>query len=144
MNKVLFICVHNSGRSQMAEAFFNQMAKGKAIAISAGTKPAAHKDANVVEAMHEVGIDISNQKPKLLTPEILEDADRVFTMGCSVEETCPVSFVPAEDWKLEDPEGQPMEKVRQIRDEIKDRVRALIKSLDYERILSSCFKPERV
>lgn len=112
MKKVLFVCVHNAGRSQVAEAFFNQMAKGKATAISAGTRPAAHKDKGVVEAMHEVGIDIREQKPKALTLEMMESADRVITMGCNVEEACPASFVPTEDWELDDPERKSPEEIR--------------------------------
>ena len=114
----------------MAEAFFNQLVKGKAVAISAGTKPAAHIDSNVVKVMREVGIDKGKQKPKLLTPEMLECADRVITMGCGVEEVCPASFVPAEDWQLTDPEGKSIEEVRQIRDQIKARVKVLLKELD--------------
>jgi len=127
MKKVLFVCVHNSGRSQMAEAFFNQMAKGKAMAISAGTKPAVHMDRSVVEAMQESGIDISKQRPKALTLKIMEKADRIITMGCGVEETCPASFVPTQDWELEDPEGRSLEQIRKIRDTIRDRVETLVK-----------------
>ena len=129
MKKVLFVCVHNAGRSQMAQAFFNQMAKGKAKSFSAGTQPADKVNPVVVEAMREVGIDISRQKPKLLTLEMVEGADRVITMGCGVEGVCPASFVPTEDWQLEDPEGKPIEQVRQIRDEVKARVAGLIKEL---------------
>ena len=81
--------------------------------------------------MREIGIDISRNKTELLTPEILENADRVITMGCSVAEVCPASIVPTEDWKLEDPEGQSLEKVRKIRDEIKDRVEVLIQAMDF-------------
>lgn len=113
----------------MAEAFFNQMAKGKARAISAGTKPAVHTDRSVVEAMQEIGIDIGKQKPKALTLEMMEKADRVITMGCGVEDTCPASFVPTEDWELEDPEDRSFEEVRKIRDTIRDRVEALVKEL---------------
>jgi arsenate reductase len=129
MKKVLFVCVHNAGRSQMAEAFFNQMVKGKAKGLSAGTQPSKKVNPMVVKAMREVGIDISRRKPKMLTFEMLEDADRVITMGCSVEKACPASFVPTEDWQLEDPEGKPIERVRQIRDEIKAKVERLIKEL---------------
>lgn len=129
MKKVLFVCVHNSGRSQMAEAFFNQLAKGEAVATSAGTRPAAHVDRNVADAMCEVGIDIRQQRPKPLTFEMLESADRVITMGCGVEEVCPASFIPTEDWTLEDPEGKPIEKVRQIRDQIRVKVEVLVKEL---------------
>jgi arsenate reductase len=131
MKTVLFVCVHNSGRSQMAEAFFNKMAEGRAVAVSAGTQPAAQVNPTVVAVMHEMDIEIGTEKPKLLTPEILESADRVVTMDCSIEEVCPASFVPAEDWKLEDPEGQPVEKVRKIRDEIKARVEVLIQAMDF-------------
>ena len=129
MKKVLFVCVHNAGRSQMAEAFFNQIAKGKARGFSAGTQLADKVNPVVVETMSEVGIDISRRKPKLLTLKMLEDADRVITMGCGVEGVCPASFVSTEDWQLEDPEGKTIERVRQIRDEVKARVEGLIKEL---------------
>jgi len=129
MKKVLFVCVHNAGRSQMAEAFFNQIATGKAVAISAGTQPANEVDPVVVEAMREVGIDISRQKPKMLTFEMLKSADRVITMGCNVAEACPASLVPTEDWELDDPEGKPIERVRQIRDKIKTKVDELVRTL---------------
>lgn len=130
MKKILFACVHNSGRSQMAEAFFNHLAKGMAVATSAGTKPTAHVDRTVAEAMLEVGLDIRQQRPKPLTLEMVENSDRVITMGCGVEEVCPASFVPTEDWTLEDPEGKPMEKVREIRDEIKARVEKLLSEIE--------------
>jgi arsenate reductase (thioredoxin) len=129
MKRILFVCVHNAGRSQMAEAFFNRLAEGKAVSTSAGTKPAEKVNSIVVTVMQEVGIDLSQNTPKALTFEILDSADRVITMGCNVEETCPASFVPAEDWNLEDPEGKPIEKVRVIREEIKRRVEKLIKEL---------------
>ena len=129
MKKILFVCVHNAGRSQMAEAFFNQLAKGKAKSFSAGTQPADKVNPIVVQAMREVGMDISRRKPKMLTLKMLEDVDRVITMGCGVEGVCPASFVPTEDWQLENPEGKPMEQVMQIRDEVKARVEGLIKEL---------------
>jgi arsenate reductase len=129
MKKALFVCVHNSGRSQIAEAFFNYLAEGKAVATSAGTKPAARVNPTVIEAMREVGVDISNQRPKPLTLEMLENADRVITMGCDVEGVCPATFVPTEDWQLEDPEGKPIDKVREIRDEIEAKVRNLIEEI---------------
>jgi arsenate reductase len=129
MKKVLFVCVHNAGRSQMAEAFFNQMAKGKAKGSSAGTQPSKKVNPVVVKAMREVGIDISRPRPKMPTLEMLEDADRVITMGCSVEKACPASSVPTEDWQLDDPEGKPIEQVRQIRDEVKTQVERLAKEL---------------
>jgi arsenate reductase len=129
MKKVLFVCVHNAGRSQMAEAFFNEMTKRRAIGLSAGTQPSKRVNPVVVKAMREVGIDISRRKPKMLTFEMLEGADRVITMGCSVEKACPASSVPTEDWQLDDPEGKPIEQVRQIRDEVKARVEKLAKEL---------------
>ncbi len=129
MKKILFVCVHNAGRSQMAEAFFSRLAEGKALALSAGTKPASRVNPVVVEVMREAGIDISHQKPKLLTLEMLEGVERVITMGCGVEGVCPASFVPTEDWELEDPEDKPIEKVRQIRDEIKAKVDELVRTL---------------
>ena len=127
MKTVLFVCVHNSSRSQMAEALFNQMVKGKTRAISAGTKPASRVNPVVIEAMREFGVDIRNQQPKLLTLEMLEKADRVITMGCGVEETCPVSFIPTEDWELDDPKGKSPDEVRKIRDAVKARVEVLVK-----------------
>lgn len=126
MKTVLFVCVHNSGRSQMAEAFFNHMAKGKARALSAGTEPGNTVSPVVVQVMKEAGIDISGNKPRGFTEEMLKQADRVITMGCLSEGACPASFVPAEDWALEDPKGKPVEKVRQIRDEIKARVKKML------------------
>ena len=127
MKTVLFICVHNAGRSQMAEAFFNKMAKGKARAISAGSQPADKVNPTVVAAMKEEGIDISQNKPKLLTLEMMEGIDKAFTMGC--ENTCPLTTVETEDWALEDPSGKPIDQVRKIRDEIKARVAKLVKQM---------------
>jgi len=129
MKKVLFICVHNAGRSQMAEAFFNHMSGGKALATSAGSKPAEQVNPVAVEAMREVGIDISQNKPKLLTPAMLEGVDRVITMGCGEDLACPATWVESEDWELEDPAGKPLDKVREIRDEIKNRVIELLAKL---------------
>jgi arsenate reductase len=125
---VLFVCVGNAGRSQMAEAFFNQAARGQARAISAGTRPADAVDLQTIEVMREAGIDISGNKPKALTMEMLEQADRVVTMGCGVEGVCPASFVETEDWHLEDPRGKPLEEVRRIRDEIESRVMRLLEN----------------
>ena len=132
MNKTaLFVCVHNSGRSQMAEAFFNQRAKGKALALSAGTQPGDKVNPIVVKAMREVGIDISGNKPKILTMEMVEKADRMITMGCGTDAggLCPASFIETEDWALEDPKGKSLEQVRTIRDEIKKRVLRLIQEI---------------
>jgi arsenate reductase len=129
LKKVLFVCVGNSGRSQMAEAFFNHLAGGKAQAFSAGTNPASSVDPTVVQLMLEVGIDISEKHPKKLTLEMLDETDRVVTMGCGVEQSCPATFVQTEDWGLEDPKGQPVEKVREIRDEIRKRIEELLQGL---------------
>lgn len=130
MRKVFFVCVHNSGRSQMAEAFFNHWAKVKVLAMSAGTEPAKYINPTVAQAMIEDGIDISKQRPKLFTPDLAKNADRVITMGCGVENICPVSSISQEDWGIEDPAGEPIVKVRQIREVIKTRVAALIRELE--------------
>jgi protein-tyrosine-phosphatase len=127
--RILFVCVHNSGRSQMAEALFNHLTK-KATASSAGTQPAVQINPTVVKVMREAGLDISTKKPKLLTKEILDNADRIITMGCSAEKVCPAVFVPMEDWQIEDPEGQSIEKVREIRDIIKTKVETLLKEMN--------------
>ena len=129
---ILFVCVHNSGRSQMAEAFFNHMAKGKAQAYSAGTQPSDKVNPVVIEAMREVGINISKNRPKALTIDMVEKADKMITMGCGAEAgaVCPASFIETEDWGLEDPEGKTLEQVRKIRDEIKARVTKLLLELE--------------
>jgi arsenate reductase (thioredoxin) len=126
MFKVIFACVHNAGRSQMAAAFFNQLAdRKKAEAISAGTEPGPQVHPEVLAAMQEVGIDLSDAKPKRLTDEMARDAQLLITMGCG--DKCP--YVPGlrcDDWPLRDPKGQSMDEVRAIRDEIKRRVQSLI------------------
>jgi arsenate reductase (thioredoxin) len=129
IQKVLFICTHNSGRSQMAEAFFNHAAGGKATAVSAGTQPAEMINPGVAAAMREIGIDISKNKPKLLTIDMVNGADRAIVMGCGAEASCPAALVPSENWELEDPEGQPLQKIRLIRDEIRRRVKELLKEI---------------
>ena len=131
MKTVLFVCVHNSSRSQMAEAFFNKLAGGKAQALSAGTKPASEVDPVVVEAMKEASINISGNKPKMLTIEMVEKAERMITMGCGAEAeaVCPASFIETEDWALEDPKEKTLEEVRKIRDEIKERVKKLVREV---------------
>lgn len=126
---VLFVCVHNSGRSQMAEAFLNRMSSGRAIAHSAGTFPGDQVNPTVVEAMAELGIDLSQKRPQLLTQAMLSEAERVITMGCNVKEACPANLVPTEDWGLEDPRGKPVEEVRRIRDQIRRRVEALLQEM---------------
>ena len=132
MRKVLFVCVQNAGRSQMAMAFFRRYAPEGMEALSAGTRPARSVDPVVVEAMREVELDVSSQRPRMLTPEMLEAADRVITMGCGAEASCPAAFVPTEDWELEDPHGRPIERVREIRDQIEARVKRLIEDIQRE------------
>ena len=126
MKKILFVCIHNAGRSQMAEAFFNRYAPDGVRAISAGSQPAERLNPTVVAAMLEAGIDISLQYPKLLTVDMLDSADIVITMGCGESNACPAAFVQTIDWGLDDPEDQPIEKVRQIRDRIDAMVKLLI------------------
>jgi arsenate reductase len=125
---VLFVCVHNAGRSQMAAAFLSQLSQGAIEVRSAGSEPADQVNPAAVAAMAELGIDIAAEKPKILTDQAVEHSDVVVTMGCG--DTCP--FYPAkryEDWVLEDPAGQGLESVRPIRDEINRRVQALIAEL---------------
>jgi arsenate reductase len=125
---VLFVCVHNAARSQMAEAFFNEMAGGRHVGISAGSQPAEGVNPVAVETMGELGMDISGVRPKRLTAEMIERADLVVTMGCG-ENVCPI--VPKEviEWDLEDPSGRPIEEVRETRDRIKELVSELIRAL---------------
>ncbi len=132
MKTVLFVCIHNAGRSQMAEAYFNRAAKGKARALSAGTRPGNAVHPEVIEAMKEVGIDISGNKPKVLTMDLVNESDRMITMGCGedTEGVCPAGFIETEDWQLDDPAGQPLPVVRRIRDEIEKRVGKLLEELD--------------
>ena len=126
MVKVIFACIHNAGRSQMAAAFFNQLVDpAKAVAVSAGTDPGLRVHPEVLTAMQEIGIDLSNAKPQKLTEELAQDAQLLITMGCG--DKCP--YVPGlrrDDWPLRDPKGQPVNEVRAIRDEIKDRVKSLL------------------
>lgn len=131
MKRVLFVCVENAGRSQIAEAFANHYGRGKLEASSAGVMLADKVNPLVVEVMKEKGIDISGNKPKLLTTKMAEESDKIITMGCSVEKFCPAPLLKnVVDWGLEDPKGKPIEKVRQIRDEIENRVVKLISELD--------------
>jgi arsenate reductase len=126
---VLFLCVHNAGRSQMALGWFNRLAGGRAVAWSGGSEPGSEINPSAVEAMREVGIDIAGEFPKPWTDEIVRAADVVVTMGCG--DACPI--FPGkryEDWELDDPAGQGVEDVRPIRDAIETRVRGLLASLD--------------
>jgi len=125
---VLFVCVHNAGRSQMAAGFMTHLGQGRVEVLSAGSAPKDSINPVAVEAMAEIGIDISSNSPKILTPEAVQQSDAVITMGCG--DACP--FYPGkryEDWVLEDPAGQGIESVRVIRDEIKVRVETLLAEL---------------
>ena len=125
MTRIVFACVHNAGRSQMAAAFLNQLSGGKARAVSAGTNPGTRVHPEVVEAMKEVGIDLSVAVPQRLTTELASDADMLITMGCGDE--CPyVPGVTRNDWPLEDPKGRSLDDVRRIRDEIRRSVVELL------------------
>ena len=126
MKTVIFACVHNAGRSQMAAAFFNKLAdRSKARALSAGTSPGDRVHPEVVAVMEEEGIDLSSARPQKLTSELAAGAQVLITMGCGDE--CPyVPGVKRDDWPLDDPKGQPIERVRAIRDDIRARVQALI------------------
>jgi len=125
---VLFLCTHNAGRSQMALGFFNRLAGAEAVAYSGGSEPADQVNPAAAAAMAEVGIDITTQRPRRWTEDMVADADVVVTMGCG--DTCPV--IPGrryEDWRLPDPAGRPVEAVRPIRDDIERRVRGLLAEL---------------
>ena len=126
MKIILFVCVHNAGRSQMAAGFLNALLSTKLTAISAGTIPAPQVNPVVVQAMKEKGIDISKTTPKIITQEIADKAHLIITMGCSIEETCPSTFLVAEDGGLDDPAGQPLDKVRIIRNQVELKVNELI------------------
>jgi protein-tyrosine-phosphatase len=129
MAHVLFVCLHNAGRSQMSRALFERAAAGRHSADSAGTTPGERVHPEVVEAMREVGIDVAGRVPQKLTTELAERADVVVTMGCGDE--CP--YIPGRrylDWDLPDPKGRPIEEVRATRDEIARRVEALVGELD--------------
>jgi arsenate reductase (thioredoxin) len=128
MKKVLFVCVENAGRSQMADAFAKKYGKNRLISSSAGNKPSDKVNPVVVEAMKEKGIDISGNKPKLISFQMANESDLIVTMGCNDQGICPGPFFkPTIDWKLEDPKGKSIEKVREIRDEIERLVQELIK-----------------
>jgi arsenate reductase (thioredoxin) len=129
MSTALFVCRQNAGRSQMSEALFTRAAGGRHQALSAGTTPAAHVHPEVVAVMRELGVDLADRRPQLLTPELAQRADVVVTMGCGDE--CPV--IPGKtyiDWDLPDPAGRPIDEVRLLRDEIERLTAGLIASLD--------------
>lgn len=131
MAGVLFVCLHNAGRSQMSQALFERASAGRHNALSAGTTPAEHVHPEVVEVMRELGIDLSDRQPQRLTRELAEQADLIVTMGCGDE--CP--YTPGKryiDWDLPDPKGRPISEVRNTRDDIARRVTALAAALDTE------------
>jgi protein-tyrosine-phosphatase len=129
MAHVLFVCLHNAGRSQMSRALFERAAAGRHTADSAGTTPGEQLHPQVLEAMREIGVDLSERRPQKLTPELAQRADLLVTMGCGDE--CP--YFPGKrylDWDLPDPKDQPLERVRETRELIGQRVRALVAELD--------------
>lgn len=124
---ILFVCVENAGRSQMAEGFFKKYAPNGFKTLSAGTKPVSQINPIVVQAMKEVGIDISKQKSKELIDEMVRESDKVINMGCMDKSFCPTIWLPKViEWGMKDPKGQSIEKVREIRDEIEQRVKKLV------------------
>lgn len=127
---VLFVCVENAGRSQMAEGFFNKYAPKGYKGISAGTKPVSQINPIAVEVMRESGIDISNQKSRELSDDMIRNSSNIVNMGCMDREACPTLFLQnLLDWNIEDPKDKPIEKVREIRDEIDQRVKELVTSI---------------
>ena len=129
MSIVLFVCLHNAGRSQMSQALFDRAAGGRHTALSAGTTPGDRVHPEVIEVMNELDIDLADRTPRLLTRELAEQADVVITMGCG--DQCP--YIPGKrylDWELPDPKGRPVDEVRATRDEIAGRVDALVRELD--------------
>jgi arsenate reductase len=131
MKTVLFACIHNAGRSQMAAALFNELSDPtKAHAISAGTEPGTRVHPEVVDVMREIGVDVSRTEPRMLTDEVATQANVLVTMGCG--EACPVvPGVERDDWPLDDPKGKPLAEVRRIRDEVERRVRQLLAERDW-------------
>jgi len=128
---ILFVCVENAGRSQMAEAFFKKYAKNQFHVISAGTSPSSHLNPVVVSVMNELGIDLKNQKPQLLSSSMIKNSNKTVNMGCMDKESCPSLFVKdVDDWSIEDPKGKSIEDVRKIRDQIKNDILNLLNSIE--------------
>jgi arsenate reductase (thioredoxin) len=127
---ILFVCVGNSGRSQMAEAIFNKLKPEGFRAISAGTKPAEDVNPLIVQVLREIGIDASNARPKPISPEMITEAERIITMGCEASDFCPARFLSrVEDWNIEDAKGKTLDEIRSIRDSIHERVGELLQRL---------------
>jgi len=130
MKKILFVCVENAGRSQMAECFFKKIAPDGYEGISAGTKPASQINPLAIQAMKEIDVDISQNKSKLITNKMIEESDVVVNMGCIDKESCTALFVEEiDDWNIQDPKGKPIEEVRKIRDSIESKVNGLVSEL---------------
>ena len=130
MKKILFVCVENAGRSQMAEAFFRKYMPKGFEALSAGTKPSTQVNPIVLQAMKEIGIDIENHTPKQISQQIIGESETAINMGCIDKESCPALFMKdVLDWQIPDPKGKSIEEVRKIRDQIKTKVLILIQSL---------------
>ena len=128
---ILFVCVENAGRSQMAEAFFRKFAPKQFNVSSAGTTPSSQLNPIVIQVMKEIGIDMINQQPKLLSDSIIEHSSKTVNMGCMDKESCPSLFVKdVLDWNIADPKEKSLDETRKIRDEIKSKVMTLIKSLE--------------
>lgn len=127
MKKILFVCVENAGRSQMAEAFFRKYLPSGFEPISAGTKPAVNVNPIVVQAMKEVDIDIENNSPQNISQQMIDEAEIAVNMGCMDKESCPALFLKdVEDWQIQDPKGKSIEQVREIRDQIEQKVKEFI------------------
>lgn len=123
---ILFVCVENAGRSQMAEGFFRKYAPEGYEPLSAGTKPVSQINPLAIQVMNEIGLDISNQKSKDLTEDMMRNSDKIINMGCMDKNFCPTLFIPKViDWGMEDPKDKPIEQVRKIRDEIERRIKEL-------------------
>jgi len=130
MKKILFVCVENAGRSQMAEAFFKKYLPAGFQPISAGTKPAVKVNPTVVQAMNEVGIDIEGNCPQNISQQMIDEAQIAVNMGCMDKESCPALFLKdVIDWQIQDPKGKPIEQVREIRDQIESKVKDFINSM---------------
>lgn len=139
MATILFVCLHNAGRSQMSQALFERAAEGRHTALSAGTMPGEHVHPEVVEVMRELDVDLADRKPQLLTTELAQQADVVVTMGCG--DACP--YIPGKryiDWNLPDPKGRPLAEVRATRDEIGHQVRTLVDELNRDERLKPCVR----
>jgi len=129
MKRILFVCVENACRSQMAEGFLNALANNRVSAKSAGNMPAERVNPLAVQVMNEAGIDISSHKPKMITAEMVREADKVVLMGCG-KNACPIVPKQVEDWHIEDPSGKGIEKFREVRDTIRKKVEKLITEID--------------